>query len=144
MSYSAKAFLRFDFGASHKQDRIQEMIDDVVYQSAGTATASALDLTRNKALSANAGFREGHAVVILITDSVSQEERWEVRHSAELLRDKAEVFAIGVGPHIDLEQLKDIASEMIDMHVLLLTFDEVKSKLGVSVLAELAACVNGV
>ena len=140
MSFSAKAFVRFDFTAAHNKDDVEANIARAPYQGSGTATGAALQLVHRKLFVPEAGFRGGKVVVILITDGESQEEQYEVFVAADELHQQAEVFTIGVGPEAAPWQLAAIASEPSTKHMMFLSMEQMRNGVGIGTLVKQFAC----
>eukprot|EP00042_Codosiga_hollandica_P049374 m.572783 g.572783 ORF g.572783 m.572783 type:complete len:255 (+) comp57871_c0_seq1:5349-6113(+) len=105
-----------------------QRILDAAYQATGTATGSALDLVRSNVLIPAAGYRGGRTSVVLITDGATQESEEVLQNAAARLRAIAEVFVLGVGVDIDVNELDSIATAPRSTHVFLSDFSEIYSR----------------
>ena len=78
---------------------LQSAIMSAAYQNAGTVTGAALDFVRTSVLVPVAGYRGGHAAVLVVTDGNSQDS---VQSAADMLKAVAAVHAVGVGQEISV------------------------------------------
>ena len=116
VSYSSVVIQRFNFAAHTSSASLQSAIMSAAYQNAGTVTGAALDFVRTSVLVPAAGYRGGHAAVLVVTDGNSQDS---VQPAADMLKAVAAVHAVGVGQEISVSQLNDIASTPASEHVYL-------------------------
>ena len=110
VSFSSSAFIRFNFAASYDKTTIENMLLAANYQATGTATGAALDLARTQLLTVANGYRVGvKTAVILVTDGYTQETASVLATAANAMKGVAEVYAVGVGADINLDELNVIA-----------------------------------
>ena len=117
MSFSSAPVVRFDLQASFDKAAVKSMILSAAYQNRGTATGAALDLARTAVLTSAAGYRGGQAVVVVITDGATQESAGVLSAAVAAMQAVAEVFVVGVGSEVNVDELHVIASAPTSMHV---------------------------
>ena len=141
ITYSNVARVRFDFSQSYDGPTIENAIITQTYMNGGTATASALSLADTLLSSSDSGYDGGKAVVIVVTDGVSQETGTVLTMAINNLQAAAEVFVVGVGSQVSVPELNQIASAPSSSHVFLLDFVQLNSSVDVlSQIAVSSAC----
>ena len=100
-----------------------------------TNTAEALRYMRENCFSTEAGGRRNTSKIgIVITDGLSRNTTLTAAEAKKTREAGINLFAVGVGKNLDLNELKAIASEPTDFHVLM-----VESFAGLNNIRELLA-----
>ncbi|XP_035824172.1 collagen alpha-1(XII) chain-like [Aplysia californica] len=111
VSFSTNATVEFHLDEYYDQKDVRDHVETIRYTGGVTNTDDALNLVKNSVLTSEHGVRSNVLhVVIVITDGRSQNSP-DTRTKAKALKDSGIfMFAIGVGPYVDDQELEDIAS----------------------------------
>ena len=108
--FSSDVKNQFHFNTYHSRHDVLNGIRSTGYIGTGTNTSKALNFVRTESLQASNGARANATkIVVVITDGRSDSPDL-TKAEAHLLHRNADVFSIGVGPKVDVQELKDIAS----------------------------------
>ena len=110
VSFSSDVQNQFFFNTYHSRHDVLFAIQNTSYIGTGTNTSKALNFVRTESLDQQNGARPNAAkIVVVITDGRSDSPDL-TKAEAHLLHRNAQVFSIGVGPKVDVTELRDIAS----------------------------------
>ncbi len=124
VAYSTNSHIEFDLNAHTNLDALQQAINNINYRAGWTATALALNDSRDLLDSSlNNGARpESEGVpklAVLLTDGKSNQ--YPLDFAAPALRNAGvQVYTVGIG-NIDIDELRLIASDPDDEHVFVLS-----------------------
>ena len=123
--YSRSADIVFDLKKYHKTVDIVQAIQRIKYPGGHTKTGKALDKVRKYVFKGLKSDRENlPRVVIVMTDGLSQDD---VSGPARKLRDDgATIISLGVGCCYNKDELKEMASDPDEKHVLEVSFSALK------------------
>ncbi|CAE1302786.1 unnamed protein product [Acanthosepion pharaonis] len=110
ITFSDDAHLEFSFDKYTSRNELEDAILAIPYRSGITNTAAALRMARLQ-LGRYLYDSSGLFVTIVITDGLSQLPHETEREAKNLHTLGVHVYAIGVGKHYDVEELKVIASD---------------------------------
>lgn len=110
ITFSDDAHLEFSFDKHTSRNELEDAILAIPYRSGITNTAAALRMARLQ-LGRYLYDSSGLFVTIVITDGLSQLPHETEREAKNLHTLGVHVYAIGVGKHYDVEELKVIASD---------------------------------
>ncbi|XP_005097975.1 collagen alpha-1(XIV) chain [Aplysia californica] len=112
ISFSTNATVEFHLDEFYDQKDVRDHVEMIRYTGGGTNTGDALKLVNDSVLISERGVRSNVShVVIVVTDGRS-ENSTETKAQANVLKDSGVLmFAIGVGPYVDDQELEAIASE---------------------------------
>lgn len=85
--------------------------EHVEYLTGNTNTGDAIKFVTDKGLGAGEARKEVAQIIITITDGLSQEPKKTAQAAAEAKRKGVYMFAVGVGPEVDAQELSDISSD---------------------------------
>ena len=123
VAYSTSSHIEFDLDTHTNLDALQQAIDDISYRGGWTATALALNDSRdlldpslnNGARAASEGIPK---LAVLLTDGKSNQ--YPLDFAAPALRNAGvQVYTVGIG-NIDIDELRLIASDPDNEHVFVL------------------------
>lgn len=113
ITFSDEAHLEIALDRHTDRTELEDAILRIPYRSGVTNTAAALSMARSQVGRYLHG-ESGLFVAVVITDGLSQLP-YETKKEAEALHDLGvHVYAIGVGEHYDVEELKSIASDPVN------------------------------
>ncbi|XP_005097989.1 collagen alpha-1(XII) chain-like [Aplysia californica] len=144
VSFSTNATVEFHLDEFYDQKDVRDHVEMIRYTGGGTNTGDALKLVNDSVLISEHGVRSNVPhVVIVITDGRSQNSP-DTRAQAKALKDSGIfMFAIGVGPYVDDQELKDIASAPSENFMFTIagydTLPSIKSTLALRVFLQLVA-----
>lgn len=121
--YSSSAQVVFDLKKYYKTEDIVNAIQRMSYPGGSTKTGKALEKVKKNVFKGLKGDRKYvPKVVIVLTDGMSQDD---VSDPAEDLRDDgATIISVGVGCCYDEDELKEMATDPDEKHVLEVTFSD--------------------
>ncbi|XP_005097977.1 cartilage matrix protein [Aplysia californica] len=129
VSFSTNATVEFHLDEFYEQKGVRDHVETILYTGGGTNTDDALKLVKNSVLTPKHGVRSNVPhVVIVITDGRSHNSS-DTRAQAEALKNSGIfMFAIGVGPYVDDQELEAIASAPSENFMFKITgYDELLS-----------------
>ena len=128
LTFSSGVSPEFYFNTYHSRHDVIRAIQRVNYLGTGTNTSVALNYARLEMFLPFRGARANASkIAIVITDGHSIDQTSTSKEAAELQK-IAEVFAIGVGPDVDQNELKAIASGSGGSHIVQVnSFDLLKT-----------------
>ncbi|BFZ01766.1 hypothetical protein BsWGS_04805 [Bradybaena similaris] len=85
--------------------------EHVEYLTGNTNTGDAIKFVTDKGLGAGEARKGVAQIIITITDGLSQEPKKTAEAAAEAKRKGVYMFAVGVGPEVDAQELSDISSD---------------------------------
>ncbi|KAK7499166.1 hypothetical protein BaRGS_00009713 [Batillaria attramentaria] len=111
VSFSTNVTVEFYLDEFDTKSDIIGRIGKIQYTGGVTETGKALSMVHDSVLSPQHGARSAETqVVIVITDGLSQDMQFTKEAATLLKNDDVHIFAIGVGPHTDRQELENIAS----------------------------------
>jgi len=143
--YSNSAKLDFTQRDAKYYDRtaLKAKIDSIVYSYGGTRTDRALRMAETEFFCSGCNPAGKPKVLIVITDGNTNDGSEDLGVATKGMMDnKVTIISLGIGPDIDLSELRLIASEPKANHVFkLANFDELKAQLN-SILAQACAATK--
>lgn len=110
VAFSSDVQNQFHFNTYHSRHQILFAIRNTSYIGTGTNTSKALNFVRTESLQPSNGARTNASkIVVVITDGRSDSPDL-TKAEAQQLHHVAQVFSIGIGPKVDVTELRDIAS----------------------------------
>jgi len=117
--------------AYHERTALKAKIDSIVYSYGGTRTDRALRMAETEFFCSGCNPAGKPKVLMVITDGNTNVGSEDLGVATKGMKDnKVTIISLGIGPDIDLSELRLIASEPKEKHVFkLANFDELKAKL---------------
>ena len=117
ITFSSDVSPQFNFNTYTTRNEVIHAIRGTQYLGTGTNTSAALQYAREESFKpANGARANASKIAIVITDGHSIDQASTAREAA-LLHNIAEVFAIGIGPDVDRDELMKIASGHGTSHI---------------------------
>ena len=130
--FALDVFVNYDLDSFTAKNALIFVTNLLRYQYRGgpTFTHKALNYLRKFSFTPERGDRPKYPnYVVLFTDGKSQFP-WKTKRQAELLKRRADIMVIGVGPQVYKQELRDIASYPPDQHVFTTSFLRINSIMG--------------
>lgn len=121
LRFTSWADSRFFFNTFSDKASILQAIDDTPYYGRGTMTGNALNVAHSHHLQTFNGWRGNGvapSVVIVITDSITQDPAVVAAHVGAVHSKATRVIAIGIGPEANVIELRSIATTAGDVVLL--------------------------
>ncbi|XP_071096333.1 uncharacterized protein [Haliotis cracherodii] len=111
--YTESVFESFGLTRFENKKDILERIDQIKFKSGLTRTDLALKMMRELFQSSRPGVQK---VCLVITDGKSHDVNLTLREARKAQQDNIDIYTIGVGYDVDVEELKSIASSDKNVH----------------------------
>ncbi|XP_069121966.1 uncharacterized protein [Argopecten irradians] len=119
VTYSTHARTRFYFNTYNSKSDVSNAIDSIPFDAGSTATDEALKKVLNDVFQVSHGSRlDAVKVLVVITDGVSNDRLNTIHAAEDIHANNIVTFTIGVGSHINNEELNDIATSPSCTHVM--------------------------
>lgn len=111
LTFGSFSNIEFNFNNFSNKTDLMNAVQNIAYGGGSTATAKALNVTRNALFNVTNGARPSvQDVCVVLTDGKSNSNS-KTLNAAELLKDAGVyIFTIGIGGSINVKELQDIAS----------------------------------
>ncbi|XP_028394865.1 uncharacterized protein LOC114519007 [Dendronephthya gigantea] len=122
MSFSSFANIRIRFSTYFStKSEFDNSVDRIPFTAGGTATSVALNLAYNSMFTAQYGARgsEFKKVMIILTDGRSNTGQVS-GPSRQLKNSGVVIFSVGIGQSLSMQELREMASDPVDQHVITL------------------------
>lgn len=120
--FSSRPYQVFNLNKYHDMTSLTNAIDHVPYKSGGTNTGAALNTLYSKMFTTANGDRPGVPnIAIVVTDGRSNNHPNTVKEASNARNHNINIFSVGVGSGVDTNELKDIATDPDNTHVMTVT-----------------------
>lgn len=119
ITFSNDASVNVELGAINDPNDFKQAITQIPFTPGRTNTAAAINLAHQQLIQNG---RQGvpHGVVV-ITDGMSNDKDATIQAAVNAKANGIEIFAVGVGSSLDIDELNSVASDPDSIHVFLLS-----------------------